>query len=362
MNLNSGPMDFDSDEKPTFEGVEIWRQARADWQLTAQRISELLAEGVAKRDVCVLVRDGRAAVATQQALDLIGIPSRISGGSEQFYTRLEVRDLANTLRSLADPYDDFSLLAALRSPMAAVSLDAVILLAQRSPVIEALETFESPVQEDQEKLVRFLKWYQPLRAIADRLSAWEVLSQVFAESDYLAALGRRDNSDQTLANARKLLSLAAQEPELGPLDFAERIQEIQNLRHKEGDAPADDEDADLIKIMTIHKAKGLEFSIVVVPQTDKKISRPPGDVVVDPADGLVAVKLTKDAGLVHRFLGEQKKRQEEDEERRIMYVALTRAQKRLCITLVANSNGTTPSKILDGVLDLGQMPGLIVKE
>ncbi len=362
MNLNTGPMDFDSDDKPTFEGVEIWRQPAADWPLTSQRIQGLITEGVLKRDIAVLVRDGRAAVAMQQSLDQAGIPSRIAGGSEQFYTRLEVRDLANTLRCLADPYDDFSLLATLRSPMASLSLDAVVMLALKSPVVEALADLESPVDGDREKIDQFLKWYVPLRAIADRLSAWEVLSRVFAESDYLTALGRRDSSDQTLANARKLLSLASQEPELGPLEFAEQIQEIQNLRHKEGDAPADDENADLVKIMTIHKAKGLEFPVVVVPQTDKKISRPPGDVVVDPAEGLVAVKLSKEAGLVHRFLAEQKKRHEEDEERRILYVALTRAQKRLCINLMASATGTTPSKILDGVLDLGQMPGLVVRD
>jgi ATP-dependent exoDNAse (exonuclease V) beta subunit len=164
-----------------------------------------------------------------------------------------------------------------------------------------------------------------------------------------------------LANARKLLTLAAQEPELGPLEFAERIREIQDLRHKEGDAPADDELADLVRITTIHKAKGLEWPVVVLPQTDKKLSWRAGPLAVDPTEGLVAAKFGKEPSLMHKMLTEKRKRREEEEEKRILYVGLTRAKQRLCICIVPAENTPTLSKLLEDVIDVAQMPGLRVR-
>jgi ATP-dependent exoDNAse (exonuclease V) beta subunit len=361
MNLNTGPMDFESDVRPTFEGVELWRQASKDTRGTVGHISELLGEGVSRNDIAILVRDSIGAQAMQQALNDANIPNRIAGGSERFYTRLEVRDLANALRALADPYDDFALLATLRSPMVGLTLDSITLLGLKSPVVESLDSFEPPLVEDIPRLRAFLDWYVPLRKVADRLSAWEVLSELFAQSEYLPALARRAKGEQMLANVRKLLTLAAEEPELGPLEFAERIREIQDLRHKEGDAPADDEKADLVKIMTIHKAKGLEWPVVIVPQTEKKLSSRARDVVADPALGLVATKFSKGQSLAHKFLSEKKKRREDEEEKRVLYVALTRAQNRLCICLFPPSNYPTISKLIEGVIDPEQMPGLRVR-
>jgi len=362
MNMTKGPMDFDTVETPSFEGVELWKQAPRDTRATAGYISQLLSEGVKRSDIAVLVRDGVGALAIHQSLDEAGIPNRISGGSERFYTRLEVRDMANTLRALADPYDDFSLLATLRSPMAGLSLDSIAVLGLNSPVIEQLPGFEPPLAEDGPPLKAFLSWFDPLRAHADRLSAWEVLAEIFAKSDYLPALARRPKGEQMLANARKLLTLAAQEPELGPLDYAERIREIQDLRHKEGDAPADAEDADLVKIMTIHKAKGLEWPVVVIPQTEKRLSGRARELVVDPALGLVATKFSKGEAMMHKLLTEKRKRRDDEEERRVLYVALTRAESRLCICLVPPTNYPTVSKLIEGVIDPGRMPGLRIRE
>jgi ATP-dependent exoDNAse (exonuclease V) beta subunit len=362
MNLNTGPMDFDSDERPSFEGVEIWRQGPKDPRATAGNILKLLNDGVKRGDIAILVRDSMGALAIQQALNGMDIPNRISGGSERFYTRLEVRDLANSLRALADPYDDFALLATLRSPMVGLTLDSITLLGLKSPVIEALGSFEPPLVEDLPRIRTFLSWYIPLKEHADRLSAWEVLSELFAQSEYLPALARRAKGDQMLANARKLLTLAAQEPELGPLEFAERIREIQDLRHKEGDAPADDDDADLVKIMTIHKAKGLEWDVVVIPQTDKRLSGRARDVVVEPSLGMVAAKFSKGQSIAHKFLTDRRKRRDDEEEKRVLYVALTRARKRLCICLVPPTSVPTVSKLLESVIDPGQMPGVRIRE
>ncbi len=357
----TGPMDFDSEEKPSFSGTEVWNQASKSPKATASYVKQLLDEGVKQGDIAILTRDGAAALGLKLALDAENIACRIAGGSEKFYTRIEVCDLANTLKCLADPYDDFALLATLRSPMVGLSMDSIVLLGKTPFFVDQLKEFSAPFEEDRSKLESFLAWYLPLREYADRLSAWEVLAEIYAKSDYLAALARKPNGDQMLANSRKLLSLAAQAPELGPLEYSERIREIQDLRHKEGDAPSDDNDADLVKIMTIHKAKGLEWPVVILGQTDKTISSIAKAVVVEPAAALVATKFGSSASLMHKLLTERKKQRESDEEKRILYVALTRAKERLCITIVPNGRTMTVSKLLDGVADFTQLDGLKIR-
>lgn len=362
MSDLSMPLDLEEVRLPDFEGVEIWKQAASDRDAVASYVKELMNEGIPARDIAVLVRDGGGASAIEQGLRGHGIAARVAGGTERFYTRLEVRDLANALRAVADPYDDFSLLAALRSPMVGLSIDSVVLLGKSSPVVESLPGFEPPIEEDRERLDSFLKWYEPLRRTADRLAAWEVLAEIFAKSDLLPALARREKPEQFLANVRKLLSLAAQEPDLGPLDYAERIREIQDLRHKEGDAPADEEDADVVTIMTVHKSKGLEFPVVILPQTDKKLAATARDLVVEPRMGLVATKFGKGQCLMHKFLTELRKHREEEEELRVLYVALTRAKTRLCVCLYPDGRFRTASKLLKDIVGDPPPSGIFVRD
>ncbi len=342
--------DFDDVTPPNFGGVELWQQDAKDSMATARYIQELLGEGVSPKEVTVLVRDSGGALDIHRALQLLKIEARIAGGSEKFYTKIEVRDLANILRSVADPYDDFSLLASLRSPVCGLSFDSIVVLSQQTPVVEALEAFVPPIEDDKPKLAAFLSWFVPLKEYADRLSAWEVLAEIFARSDYLPALARRESAQQLLANARKLLSLATEEPELGPLEYAEQIREIQDLRHKEGDAPAGAEDADLVTIMTIHKAKGLEFPVVVLPQTMRNLAPRPKDVVIEPRKGLVVTKFGRVPSLMHRFLSEERRKRDVEEELRVLYVGLTRAKHRLCLCLYPNTRDETFSKKLHAIL------------
>lgn len=323
--------DFDAVYEPDWRGVEFWVQRDKNTREIAQWIGQLHEEGVPYSDIAVLTRGNAHAIELQTLLTALGVPARVVGGSEQFYTRLVVRDIANTLRALSDPYDDFSLLAILRSPFVGISLDAVALLAVQKPVIEALRAAELPRDEDNAKIAEFLGWFDALSTYADRLPAWEAIGEVFASSGYLEKLARKPGRNQVIANARKVLALAASEPELGPAEFAERIREVQELGHREGDAPAVDENVEAVTLMTIHKAKGLEFPVVVLPEVHSNQRRRSGDVIVDPWLKMVATKFNSTKTIYAAWLVERKFRREEEEELRLLYVAMTRAKKRLCI-------------------------------
>lgn len=350
--------EFDPDviEMSAYPGVEIWELADKDVGQTVEFLLAMQQEsGRNLKDVTVLARFSKFANELHQRLEALGIKSRIVGGTERFYVRLEIRDLANTLKSLADPYDDFALLACLRSPVAGVSLDTIAALALEKPVVEALDTHIPSNLADREALDRFRSWFDKLRREADRLSAWEVLSRVMAESNYLPALAAKKGGERMLANVRKLLTLAAKQPELGPIEFAEQIREIQRLAHKEGDAQADDEDDDTLTIMTIHKAKGLEFDTVVVPDVHRRLGGRAESVEVDARLGLVATKFSKEDNIFHKWLAQERKDRELAEEMRVLYVALTRAKKQLCIVAHPKPrNANSLAGIIARELDLGR--------
>lgn len=339
--LDTAPFDY--------RGVEFWVQRQRDTHLTAEWIKELIEErqssGGAARDVAVLVRRSGYAIDLSRALERIGVPCRVSGGTEQFYARLEVRDVANALEALVDPTDDFALAALLRSPFVGVSLDTIVLLCEedgaaqndKGKIQSRLKGFLSPVLPDNALLQGFLAWFEPLSATADRLAAWEILSQLLAKTPYLENLARREHGLQKIANVRKLLSLAVADAEVSPQEFAERIRHIQTIRHKEGDAPAGDQDADEVTIMTIHKSKGLEFPVVVLPDTHQRMSMGAKDVEVDPWLRLCTTKFGRSSSMFHEWLGSERQKREEEEEWRVMYVALTRAKEKLCI--VVNPGG-----------------------
>lgn len=321
----------------TFDGVEFWEHgAKFDAQLTAQRIQELLSEGMEPKETAVLVRKSARAADIEEALRVLGIDTRIVGGAERFYTRMEIRDLANAMHAATDPWNDYALLALLRSPIVGLSLDSIVLLARERPVWESLPKFLEagpPIGEDAALLRDFLAWFEPLTYDADRLAAWEVLSEILSRTRFFEVLAERRFGRQSIANVRKLLEIASKEPGVDAGTFAERIREIQLVRHTEGDAPAVDEEAQVVTLMTIHKAKGLEFPCVVLPDLFDPPRQVKDSMLADPKSGLIATSPNGGKPVFYRLLCRRKEEAENEEENRLLYVAMTRAKHRLCLCL-----------------------------
>jgi ATP-dependent exoDNAse (exonuclease V) beta subunit len=261
---------------------------------------------------------------------------------------------------VADPYDDFSLLATLYGPFAGLSLDSVVLLGTDPPVVESLAEFNPPDERDAEQLARFIAWFEPLRAYADRLSAWEVIAELFAKTQYLEVLASHPQGDRQIANARKLLMMASQEPLIGPLEYAELIRETQILGHREGDAPYGAEQ-NLITLSTIHSSKGLEYPVVVLAETNGKIDRRPGNVLIDPGSAIVATNFNHYEDARFRHLNSMRTERNREEEQRVLYVALTRAKRRLCVVLFPPSKNLTLSGIIQGNDKLERLPGIRIR-
>jgi ATP-dependent helicase/nuclease subunit A len=348
---------FDDPEPRNWSGVRVWRQSQKNVGAVALKIKDLRAELGNKAGIAVLVRSTAYGNELYRRLQAIHQPARLVGGTDRYYTRLEVRDVANCLRALASPYDNFALLATLRSPFAEISLDSIALLALQKPVVEALADFNPPVPEDRAKIERFLAWFTPLSNWADRVPAWEVLSEVFAVSGYWEAIAGRPKGRQALANVRKLLTLAGEVPDEDAGAFAERIREIQQMNHREGDAAAEAENEGEVSILTIHKAKGLQWDVVVVPDLHTAVGAKKEDLEFDARSGFVSTGFTGPPEVMpHAFARDLRGKREEGEASRLLYVALTRAAHELCIVADPRAKDGSPAKKLAARMGLTKEP------
>jgi ATP-dependent exoDNAse (exonuclease V) beta subunit len=178
---------------------------------------------------------------------------------------------------------------------------------------------------------RFKKWFTPLRELADRLPAWEVISQIMADSDLLLNLATRQERRKRIENVRKLLVMAAAKPELNALEYATMIEEIERLSDAELDPSIVDQSDDLITTITIHNSKGLEWPVVIV--ADAMLHKPfPLKPPMFEADrGWFAFWLPRANTYSSEFIKEQEKANRAAELLRLQYVAMTRAKRKLIL-------------------------------
>jgi ATP-dependent helicase/nuclease subunit A len=338
-------------EAPTGPPVEVWLMpgydTRQEGRLIAQGIRAMMSDPAAKieeggrlreprwSDFALLFRATPAIGHYQAALYEAGIPNHIVRAGRNFYARYEVRDLRNALQALARPHDDMALACLLRSPLVGLSLDALTLLAaqpERPPLIETLGAHGLPA-EDAAKLDRFLEWFLPLSRHVDRRQVGETLELVLRETDYPAKLLRREEGDRQLANVRKLLQMALDSGGSTIEQYVRRLDRLEKIAQREGDAPTHDEHANVVKLLTVHGAKGLEFPVVILAHLS--YASPPfrDSFVADPSAPLLGAKLGDRASLRFDLLLERKKREIEDEEWRLLYVAMTRARDYLVLAV-----------------------------
>lgn len=317
-------------EAGSFEGVELWNSGQAHTHQIAQQIVRLINEGEAPGEITVLTRQVAQLRDLAEALDTYGIRRRIEADTERLYTRMVARDIACAIEAAANPAERMALLPLLHSPFVGLSLDSIVVLAREPSVWASLPTFQPPIPEDRPKIEAFLAWFARLTPIADRLAAWEVLSHMFADSPYFTEIAKGPEATQDLANARRFLELAASRPELGVRAFAEYLRSVQRLQHRTAEPPSIDSDRDEVTLMTIHKSKGLEFPVCVVPYLHQ-VPRNHQSVLCDWRSGLIAETSGKLENVPFQFLRSSIEERDRAEADRLLYVAMTRACRRLCV-------------------------------
>jgi ATP-dependent helicase/nuclease subunit A len=227
---------------------------------------------VRMQDVAILFRSMSNVAIYEEALRRAGIDYYLVGG-RAFFAQQEVYDLYRLLRALENPDDSLSLAGALRSPFCCVSDEALFILSmnRRGQLWKGLHDDkalkELPAGQKDAVLrarVNLERW----RGLKDRLPIVRLIGEIFADSGYDAAMQFEFLGDRKLANLWKLQDLARtfdRSGNFGLADFVQRLGELVRDQPREEQAATLPEKADVVKLMSIHQAKGLEFPVVVIP-------------------------------------------------------------------------------------------------
>jgi ATP-dependent helicase/nuclease subunit A len=323
------------------ESAEDGRQVAA--AALAGRLRELhQQEGFDWGEMALLFRASTHFPNYENALEAAGIPF-VTVAGRGFYDRPEIRDLLNILAAIADPADDLALVGLLRSPAFAVP-DAEIYQLRTSSlsledepgILAALRG--SPVASH----ARALAIIAELRALAGRAPAAAVLKRLLDLTGYRAILASVPNGARLIRNVEKLLADAHRSRLVSLPAFLAYVRTLRDVGLREGEAPADAQTSGAVQLMTVHKAKGLEFPLTVLadaayeprPRSAKAQVAGSG-LLLDLKDGDFHPAAWQIAARLDDEL-------EEAEDRRLLYVAATRAREKLLISghVKAKKDGT----------------------
>ncbi|MEQ1919945.1 MAG: 3'-5' exonuclease, partial [Elusimicrobiota bacterium] len=219
------------------------------------------------KEFAVLLRSSSALPAFLDAFKRAGIPYAVEI-ERHFYGAPEVSDLLNLLRALDDPDDRIAVSGLLRSPLAALSDDGLLSLARA----DALDYRKDPpvrsLPEDERRAAaRLFEGLRSLRARAGRAPLGELVAAALSETRLPELAARAYHGQQTVSNLLKLQRMAAEASESRGAtlkDFVAEVQESARESRREGESPLADERLEAVRIMSVHKSKGLEFPVVFV--------------------------------------------------------------------------------------------------
>lgn len=259
-----------------------------------------------------------------------------------FYDRQEITDITNLLAFLVSSNDSLRLAAALRSPMFALSDETLLRLsigAVRRSLWKALLDESVKHSAEESEPVKFARAaLKRLKAIAGRMSPAEVIIEALRETGYLATLAALPHGERRTANVEKFIEQARALPSMALAEMVERTADLKFREAREGEATI--EEAGAVRLMTIHKSKGLEFPIVWIADTTYTGGRDRSLVVAHAEHGL-AVNLTSDhietddealRAASFEMMKRIEQRMDRAEKKRLLYVAATRARDHLIVS------------------------------
>jgi ATP-dependent helicase/nuclease subunit A len=308
--------------------------------------------------VAVLFRKFTNAHVYLEAMHRRDIPY-LTDGERHFYRRQEVLDLVNVLRVLADPTDAIAIVGLLRSSLGGVPDQVIMELARLGPLdIRRSDTWHEWDSARKPVVQILFEQLSTLHLQANRIPVPEFIDQVFAQLPIVELAAASSHGEQAVMNVWKLRDLMAAQAAMPHLSFSgwvDRLVDCLMTHPPEPEAALAEETLDAVRVLSIHKAKGLEFPVVVLPGLHQKSAGPDrgAAVTVDWMSGVYGCTFppTWNAGQV--LLWEKERVREKAEQRRVLYVGMTRARDRLILSggLLTKPNGESFLGFLQHVAD-----------
>ncbi len=293
---------------------------------------------VGAKDVAILLRTLTDVHQYLEPLRRRGIRYVVEG-ERHFYATQEVIDAVNLLRAVESPYDRSALVGLLRSAVGGLK-DAEIYQLYRQDLLDyrSVTRLEEDAKKELAPLVKDLyEILGKLHVETRKLPVGEAVSRVFASLPIEILAARSFNGEQAVANLAKVRQLAELMGRQGLGTLREVITMLQRRVldvKEEGESALAEENVDAVRILSVHKAKGLEFPVVVLAGCHGEIDHRDAEkeVEVDWSTDLVGLKAGDQWNLPGVYLAEKRRLRESEEQKRVLYVAMTRAREHLTIS------------------------------
>jgi ATP-dependent helicase/nuclease subunit A len=295
---------------------------------------------IAPRHVCLLFRrfTSFGTDVTRDYVDKLearGIPHLLVGG-RSFHLREEVESLRTALSAIEWPDDELSVYATLKGPLFAIGDEALVEYRFRWRRLHPYRLPREDVPEQLQPVVDALTLLRSLHGLRNYRPVEETIDRLLTATRAHAAFVLRPGGEQALANVLRVAELARSYEAGGGISFRGFVEQLREEAEGEApEAPIVEESSEGVRIMTVHKAKGLEFSVVVLADITAGISGSPGRYV-DAGRGLCALRLGgwQPWDVIEHEADELAR--DRAEGVRVAYVAATRARDLLVVPAIGD--------------------------
>lgn len=327
------------------EAAQEMKSCEREATVIAGRIRELMAADPALkyRDFAILTRTKKGVLSRMAAiLTQLGIPAFADGG-EEFYDSIEISLALSLLKLTANRRSDIELIGVLRSPIVGLSnqqLSQIRIARPELPFVDAALAYAEGGDETARQLRVFFERLEKWRLMSLSTGLGSLARAIFEESGLFDCAGALPGGAQRRANLNRFCQSAADFDETMSGSLTRFLGHIDKLRERgeENEAHALGENDDVVRLMTVHKSKGLEFPVVFGALLSRRYGAGARMGVLSAHRDLGLGCLYCDPELQSRrktlpqlAIAEREKREDRAEELRVLYVLLTRARDRLIL-------------------------------
>lgn len=330
-------------------------QQQIEATVIAREIQVLKQQGYGYNKMTILLKTFSALSTYENTLTKYNIPF-ITFGGKYYYQREEIVDLINFLKIIDNPLQEATLAGILRSPFVGIRDESLLILTSLRKENLKLINLLTPehlnnthiLVQDKLKLLTFIKLYNFLTDNLGKLTINKLLTELIDQSGYRLLLLTQKNGEKKAANINKLIELArglSAQKNISLCYFVKYLEKMQEKEAREEEAVALPPSEEIVKIMTVHKAKGLEFPIVFLPDINRQNNNQTKETlnfefnIYQKHQFPCGLRYTETSGEKHKnhiykIQEYFNKKEERLEAKRLFYVALTRAEEKLYLSSI----------------------------
>lgn len=369
------------------EALEVCRLIRENLGKEYETLEEIDGTSVAAlhkikfRDIVILMRSLTKAGIFMDAMKKCGIPC-YADDSENYFDTVEINVFMNLLKLMDNKYRDIPFLSVLRSEIFGFTTDELAkirILHSKDSYVEAFLAAANDEKSQDEFVLKckgVIKHLEKWKAWSMSMPLPEFVWKLLLETGYYMACGAMPGGSQRQANLRALCDKTQSFAEGGQSSLYGFLQYIENVKKnkvKMGQVKLLGENDDVVRIMTIHKSKGLEFPVVICAGMGNRLNYTKrSDKVVFHKDIGIGMciedteKGIENKSLIYDIIMNRFKKEEVEENIRVLYVAFTRAKEKLYLTGTVSSTEKYLNKKENGFVSdtdylgiLGKIPNTV---